>query len=88
MSNTSSHWGLTFEGQATYRIRIQGFLDESWADRFGEMTFCLSHHPRHEIVTTLVGCVLDQAGLVGALTALYSLELPILSVEYINREEL
>ena len=87
MSKIDAHKRLTFEGQATYHIRIKGCLDESWSDRLGGMTCCISPHPHHGIVTTLVGRVPDQAALVGALTSLYNLELPILSVEYLNRKE-
>jgi hypothetical protein len=35
-------------------------------------------------VTTLYGEVLDQAALAGVLSGLYSLHLPLLSVEYIE----
>ena len=33
-----AHKGLRLDMPATYRIRIQGFLNESWSDRLGGVT--------------------------------------------------
>jgi hypothetical protein len=76
---------LTFEGPATYRIRIKGPLDEHWADRLGGMTVSPTRLGAHETVTTLCGQVLDQAELFGILNTLYDLHIPILSVECLGK---
>ena len=64
---------LTFEGPATYRIRIKGLLDDHWTDRLGGMAIRTTWLGEHETVTTLCGQVLDQAELFGVLNTLYDL---------------
>jgi hypothetical protein len=78
---------LTFEGPATYRIRIKGLLDDHWADRLGGMTISTNRVGDRETVTTLCGQVLDQAALFGVLNTLYDLHIPILSVECLGKNQ-
>ena len=59
-----------------YEIRLKGYLDERWADRFGGLTF--SHES--DGTTVLVGPVVDQAALYGLLRTVRDLALPLLSV--------
>jgi hypothetical protein len=75
---------LTLDTPATYRIRVQGYLDSRWSDRLGGLTITTSSQGDEPAVTTLDGEVLDQAALAGVLSALYNLHLPLLSVEYIE----
>ena len=61
---------------ATYRVRVRGFVPDSWTDRLGTMTI---------VETTLEGMTLegrlpDQSALAGVLDTLFSLNLPILEV--------
>ena len=37
MSDAQSWKNLKFEAPASYRIRVQGHLDDSWSDRLGGM---------------------------------------------------
>jgi hypothetical protein len=76
--------GLTLDTPATYRIRAKGYLDSSWSDRLGGLTITTSSQGDEPAVTTLYGEVLDQAALAGVLSGLYSLHLPLLSVEYMG----
>jgi hypothetical protein len=66
---------------ATYRIKVQGYLDESRSDFLGGMTITTAREGDQEVVTTLAGRLIDQAELSGVLNTLYELHLPILSVE-------
>ena len=78
------HEGLKLHMPATYRIRVQGFLDESWSDRLGGMSVEPARHTDKAPETTLTGRLFDQSALIGVLTTLYDLHLPLLSVEYLD----
>ena len=71
---------------ATYRIEVQGRLDENWSGRLGGMRIALSSEAGRSSVTTLSGRVRDQAALMGVLNSLYELHLPILSVEIMGEQ--
>ena len=76
--------GLTLDTPATYRIRVIGYLDNSWSDRLSGLAITTSSQGDEPAVTTLHGEVIDQAALAGVLSSLYNLHLPLLSVEYIE----
>ena len=79
---------VSFGAPGTYRIKVQGVLDESLSERLGGMR--IRHRkPRDGApVTTLFGSLPDQAALLGVQTALYELHLPLLSVERVKDEDL
>lgn len=66
---------------ATYRITIQGCLDESWSDHFGGMAIRAEREADGSPLTVLTGRLVDQAALFGVLNGLYGLGFPLLSVE-------
>ena len=66
---------------ATYRIKVQGYLDENRSDFLAGMTISTASKGDQGVVTTLVGQLRDQAELTGVINTLYELHLPILSVE-------
>ena len=68
---------------ATYQIRVQGVVGESWNDFYAGMTIDVDYEAGPQPVTTLTGQLQDQAALIGALTLLYDRCLPILSVEHL-----
>ena len=70
---------LTLDRPATYRIKVPGELDASWADWAGGMTIMVAREGGGPPVTTLTGDV-DQAALHRLLRRLYSLGLPLISV--------
>jgi len=72
---------------ATYRIRVQGFLEKRWAERLGGINISARSREGQAPVTVLVGRMRDQAELLGAVNSLYELHLPILSVEILSSEE-
>ncbi|MES0351016.1 MAG: hypothetical protein ABUK19_09880 [Desulfobacteria bacterium] len=70
---------LTLDRPETYQIKVPGHLDESWSDWAGGMTIAVESEGDGPPVTTLTG-TLDQAALQGLLRRLYSLGLPLISV--------
>jgi hypothetical protein len=75
---------LDLDSPATYRIRVKGFLPGSWSDRLGGLAITTTSQDAEPTVTTLYGQVVDQAALAGVLSALYNMQLPLLSVEYLG----
>lgn len=74
---------LTLDRPATYEIKVPGQLDESWTEWDGRMTVTVESENDDPPVTTLTGTV-DQAALQGLLRRLYSLGLPLISVNNIE----
>jgi hypothetical protein len=72
--------------RATYRIEVEGLLEESWSDRFAGMQICPQKRADGSIVTRLTGRLMDQSQLSGVLNGLTELHLPILKVENIDAE--
>jgi hypothetical protein len=77
---------VAFGASGTYRIQVQGRLDENWSDRLGGMKITREKQEGGTWVTTLSGRLPDEAALLGVQTALYELHLPLLSVERIENE--
>jgi hypothetical protein len=69
-------------GPSVYRIRIQGYLAERWADWFDGLR--LTHEVDGE--TVLIGSVADQAALHGLLTKIRDLGLPLIAVNRVEPE--
>ena len=84
MPQPESKKSFTFDRPGKYRIRVQGFLDDSWSDRLGGMSIKTPNRGDHEHMTTLIGLLIDQAALAGVLSTLYELHLTLLSVEYLD----
>ena len=74
---------LTLDRPATYQIKVPGHLDESWTEWDGRMTITIESEDDCPPVTTLTGTV-DQAALQGLLRRLYSLGLPLISVNWVK----
>ncbi len=84
MLNSDIRKSYTFDRPGNYRIRVEGALNESWSERLGGMYITQNIRGDQKMVATLVGLMRDQAELVGVLTTLYELHLPLLSVEYLD----
>jgi len=74
---------LNLDRPATYQIKVPGHLDESWSEWTGGMTVTVESKDTSPPVTTLTGIV-DQAALQGLLRRLYSLGLPLISVNWVE----
>lgn len=70
---------LTLARPACYQIKVPGHLDPLWSDWGGEITISAGNDEDGMPITTLTGTV-DQAALQGLLRRLYSLGLPLISV--------
>ena len=82
MPNTEGRIRFAFDRPGNYRVRVLGYLDESWSERLGGLRITESSLKDDEgPITELVGKVRDQAELMGVFDTLYNLHLPILSVE-------
>jgi len=77
---------IEFGGPATYRIVVKGELGEQWSDRLAGMAIAVRKAETGSPHTTLFGPLRDQAQLNGVLETLYSLHLPILSVEKVDED--
>jgi hypothetical protein len=85
MSQREERKTYAFDKPGNYRIRVLGFLDESYSERLGGLRIMHSSLKDNVgPVTELVGQVRDQAELAGLLNSLYELHLTLRSVEYIN----
>ena len=84
MENSIFWKELKLETPATYRIRVQGNLDNSWVDRLGGMAITVDKSLDKPSVTILEGLLPDQAALSGILNTLYELHLPLISVENLD----
>ena len=81
MTNSDYPQHLGMDQSAIYRIRISGFLDNHWADRFGGLNISEKKDLEGNLETVLVGRLADQSELSGILNTLYDSHLPVLSVE-------
>ncbi|MDH4138674.1 MAG: hypothetical protein OEW09_18450 [Anaerolineae bacterium] len=73
--------GREIDGQTVYQIKLQGKLDERWADWFNGMTLVSESG-----ITTLTG-VVDQAKLRGILSKIWDLNLTVVSVTQMESEK-
>ena len=72
---------IEFAGAANYRIVVEGHLDPTYSSRLAGMAISTTDRGDRKPLTILTGPVQDQAELSGVLDTLYSLHLPIVSVE-------
>ena len=78
---------LTLDQPASYQIKVPGHLNESWSDWAGGLTITVENGDDGLPTTTLTGVVADQAALQSLLRRLYSLGLPLISVNYVEPDE-
>lgn len=72
---------LTMHETAVYRIRCQGAFDESWLQDLGAEWVVQFDGENTAVTTTITGILCDQAALIGLLSSLYNVGLPLLEVE-------
>ena len=86
MPQPGSRKSYAFDRPREYRIRVQGFLDESWSERLGGLRITTSKIEDQKPVSVLVGQLRDQTELAGVLNTLYELHLTLLSVERLDSD--
>ena len=74
---------LTLDQPVLYQIKVPELLDDGWFDWKGVMTVIGERDDDGLPVTTLTG-TFDQAALQGLLRHLYSVGLPLISVQVIQ----
>jgi hypothetical protein len=74
---------LTLDRLARYQIIVPGHLDESWLDGDGKITITIASDSDGLPLTILTGSF-DQAALVGLLRRIYSMGLPLISVNCVE----
>lgn len=82
MRNENSRCRL--DQAATYRIKIQGRLDEAWSAWFDDMAVTVEKGEHGVAITTLTGIVIDQPALHGLLMRIRDLGLSLLLVERLD----
>lgn len=75
---------ITVDSPATYELRLQGRLDRRWSEFLSSAEIRTEDPPDESPVTVITGRFQDQAALAGALSLLYDLGLPLLSVECLH----
>jgi hypothetical protein len=80
--------GFQVDMTATYRIRVQGALDEEWSARLYGLVILAEATADDELpVTILAGQLPDQDALRQVLNTLYDQRHPLLSVEALEDDE-
>jgi hypothetical protein len=85
MNVKASSREIKFEGSATYKIVVQGYVSTDWSDRLGGLV--ITHSGSEEDysgTTSLVGPIRDQAQLNGVLDTLYNMHTTILHVDRVE----
>lgn len=77
---------LRMDQKATYRIKIPGEINDRWSDMELEITIS-PHQKQDQSPTTMLEGKFDQAALIGFLRQIYSLGLPIISVNWIQGKQ-
>ena len=75
---------LRLDAPASYCIRLQGVLSNSWSDHLGGLDIEVNYEPDKPPVTILLGQLVDQAALYGVLNFVYDLGYPLLSVKCLD----
>ena len=76
---------LTLDRPVTYKIEVPGLISERWSNLYTGIAVTVRYDNDEQPITTLIGAM-DQAALQGLLRRLYSLGLPLLSVNYLIQD--
>jgi hypothetical protein len=72
---------LTMYETAVYRIRIQGAFNKAWLQDLNPDWTIQFKDESTQVTTTITGVIRDQAALMGLLSSLYDVGLPLLGLE-------
>ena len=82
MTHPRNGLDISFDGPATYRIIVKGWIDRLWWEDLGGMDIHIESHENETAINILTGQVRDQAELMGIMNSLYELHMTVLSVEH------
>lgn len=85
MKDENQRKRITIDSTETYKIIVQGCLEEVWSDRLAGMKIRMNIPVYQDPITTLLGKVKGQFELMGVLNGLYELRIPILSLERLEK---
>jgi hypothetical protein len=85
MSVQKSHYHFNMTSPAIYRIIVQGHLDVKWSVKLAGMQINRKKLADDREETLLIGRLEDQSALSGVLDVLFSLNLPVLHVECLEK---
>jgi hypothetical protein len=74
---------LTLDRPVTYQIKVPGILDDSWSGLNGNLQILMERDEHGQPVTVFI-VTMDQAALHSFLRRLYSMGLPLISIEMIG----
>ena len=74
---------LSLDRPAIYQIKVPGALDEGWLG--WDEDFIIKVESNDDLSVTTITVTVDQAALQGLLRHLYSLGLPLISVQVIQK---
>jgi hypothetical protein len=75
---------LKFSSSVCYRICVKGFLDDSWSERLSGMRISNRVDGANSPLVVLDGSIRDQTELIGVLSNLYEMHLPLVSVTLLD----
>jgi hypothetical protein len=70
-----------------YCITVQGYVSKRWSDLLSDLTVITKLDDSQRPVTTLIGELADQAMLLGVLNYIYDLCLPLIQVQWLDKDE-
>lgn len=76
---------LSLDRPVTYEIEVPGVLEPKWTDRYVEMRVTVDYDDEGRPQSTLTG-TFDQAALQGLLRRLYSLGIPLISINCVDAD--
>lgn len=74
----------TFDSWGTYRIRVEGHIDDEMSDLLSGMVITRAFTSEKKPMTILVGPLRDQAALAGVLNGLYEMHRTLITVESLS----
>lgn len=81
----NSKINLKIDTSAVYRIKVQGRLKRNYAGSMNDMQISYETSDNDMNQTLIIGKVEDQAALSGVLNFLYDMQMPVLSVECLEK---
>ena len=81
--NNKKKQKISLDQKATYRITVQGKLNNDWSDWVEDLSIEFGNDDMGNVITTLTGRF-DQASLQGLLRRFYSLGIPLVSATCVD----